>query len=464
MKPKVEKPKYYDIDESNLHEGKRIRSSSDQNKTVKRKKSGKNSAQKIKEQFMLNFQFLESKYLCTFFREIGHQDRQPDKKRPKHSHEEIPHTKTNADHRSPSPIVTTSSLFDALNNEIIDLTQNDTSVSVPEAKKSRENKEKSRDGADTRDKRKETKKTKDDDKNRKKHKKSKHKHEIRGRNDEKSSKRPDNRHHKKEKKKKGHKEKRDDKKYRETKPKSEIHHQGSSSVAIQDRTSIKAKIGPKILTDCDIFGGMPSDKKIRETKKPANSHKGSSGVSTIAEDKSIELKLDDMFNEQAIPQIQKSAEKIRVRFNDQLEIVQYDEDETVTSFQEYLQNSPNIATTSNKSVSRNFVLSDNENSNMSATTKLAAKKDILNEAAIYQSISRKNVAKLVAEDIFDKAICKAIPYEKRWYCPLCARFDATDGVLNEQEVRSHIIRKHAEVQDAFFKFSAETWASIIMND
>merc|ERR1712223_566257 len=66
VKPKVEKPKYYDIDESNLYEGKRIRSSSDQNKTVKRKKS-------------------------------GHQDRQPDKKRPKHSHEEIPHTKTNAD-------------------------------------------------------------------------------------------------------------------------------------------------------------------------------------------------------------------------------------------------------------------------------------------------------------------------------------------------------------------------------
>jgi len=151
-----------------------------------------------------------------------------------------------------------------------------------------------------------------------------------------------------------------------------------------------------------------------------------------------------MGNDQAIPQIQKSAEKIRVRFNDQLEIVQYDEDETVTSFQEYLQNSPNIATTSTQSVSRNFASSDNENSNMSATSKLAAKKDILNEAAIYQSISRKNVAKLVAEDILDKAICKAIPYEKRWYCPLCARFDATDGVLNEQEVRSHIIRKHAE--------------------
>ena len=362
--------------------------------------------------------------------------------------------------------MTTSSLFDALNNEIIDLTQNDTSVSVPEAKKSRENKEKSRDGADTRDKRKETKKTKDDDKNRKKHKKSKHKHEVRGRNDEKSSKRPDDRHQKKEKKKKGHKEKRDDKKNRETKvkPKSEIPHQGNSSAAIQDKTSIKTKIGPKILTDCDIFGGMPSVKKIRETKKPANSHKGNSGVSTISGDKSIESKLDDMFNEQAIPQIQKSAEKIQVRFNDQLEIVQYDEDETVTSFQEYLQNSPNIATSSNKSISRNFVLSDNENSNMSATNKLAAKKDILNEAAIYQSISRKNVAKLVAEDIFNKAICKAIPYEKRWYCPLCARFDATDGVLNEREVRSHIIRKHAEVQDAFFKFSAETWASIIMND
>ena len=352
-----------------------------------------------------------------------------------------------------------------MNNEIIDLTQNDTSVSIPEVKKSRENKGKSKNGSDTRDKKKETMKTytKDDDKNRKKHKKSKHKHEIRGRNDEKSSKRPDDRHQKKEKKKKSHKEKRDDKKIRETKTKSELHDQSSSSAAIQDKTSIKARNRPKILTDCDIFGGMPSDKKIRETKKPAFSQKGNSGVSTIADDKSIESKLDVMFNDQAIPQIQKSAEKIRVRFNDQLEIAQYDEDETVTSFQEYLQNSPNIATTSTQSVSRNFVSSDNENSNMSATSKLAAKKDILNEAAIYQSISRKNVAKLVAEDILDKAICKAIPYEKRWYCPLCARFDATDGVLNEQEVRSHIIRKHAEVQDAFFKFSAETWASIIIN-
>merc|ERR1712141_635121 len=94
VRTKVEKPKYYDIDPSNLHDGKRIRSSSDLNKTLKRKKS-------------------------------SHQDHQPDKKRPKHSQEEIPHTKTNADHRSPSPIATTSSLFDALNNEIIDLTQND---------------------------------------------------------------------------------------------------------------------------------------------------------------------------------------------------------------------------------------------------------------------------------------------------------------------------------------------------
>ena len=389
MKPKLEKPKYYDIDPSNLHVGKRIRSS-DQTKANLAVKRSSNVGQD-----------------------------QPDKKRPKPS-KEIP-KKNKADHQSKPAAM--SSLFDALNNEMIDLNLGKNDTVTKKSKNGAENLAKEKDRAVVVNKnlpkkltdcgidfggmssdrskyhdKKKDKKNKDDDKNRKKHKKNKHKHEKRHKKDEKSSKRShDDDHHrqKKDKKKKSHKENR--------------------------------------------------DKESRETKK---------AISHGSEGKTVEAKLEEMFNDPS-PQ--------KVRFNDQLEIVQYDEDETVTSFQEYLQNSPNIATTSTQSVSRNFVSSDNENSNMSATSKLAAKKDILNEAAIYQSISRKNVAKLVAEDILDKAICKAIPYEKRWYCPLCARFDATDGVLNEQEVRSHIIRKHAEVQDAFFKFSAETWASIIIN-
>ena len=72
MKPKVEKPKYYDIDSSNLHDGKRIRPSSDQNKT--------NMAVKRSS-------------------DIGHQDHEPDKKRPKHSktETEIPPKKIKAE-------------------------------------------------------------------------------------------------------------------------------------------------------------------------------------------------------------------------------------------------------------------------------------------------------------------------------------------------------------------------------
>ena len=97
----------------------------------------------------------------------------------------------------PSSKATTSSLLDALNNEMVDLTLDKNDDTIPNFKKSREStgKTKDGDGAEvvSKDKiKKENKKTKDDDdKNRKKHKKSKHKHEKR-RRDEKSSKRPEN--------------------------------------------------------------------------------------------------------------------------------------------------------------------------------------------------------------------------------------------------------------------------------
>ena len=291
------------------------------------------------------------------------------------------------------------------------------------------------------------------------------------------------RHQKKEKKKKSHHKEennRDDKKTRETKKPATISQPGSSG-AIQDSKTVEAaKNLPKKLTDCGIdFGGMLppdmskyQDKKTRETKKPAISVSAA-----IAEDETVEAKLEEMFNSPT-PKIQKNGGKIQVRFNEQLEIVQYDEDETVTSFQQNLQNSPNIPiTNSSQSISRNFVVSDNENNvqpkklmvakdilNEAAIYQSISRKNILNEAAIYQSISRKNVPKLVAEDILNEAICQAFPYEKRWYCPLCARFDATEGDLSEKDVQSHIIRKHAEVQSVFFKFSAEYWASIIRGD
>jgi hypothetical protein len=40
-------------------------------------------------------------------------------------------------------------------------------------------------------------------------------------------------------------------------------------------------------------------------------------------------------------------------------------------------------------------------------------------------------------------ILPTIP-ETKWYCPICARFDSCNGVVNEVQVKRHIVRRHGE--------------------